>query len=203
MGGPVLLIVGGNSFLRILEQCEGPMRARTSIGSSPTGRCSGLDKVPWRDLTLLDKLDIQALGLHHPSRGSAPTFFWFFDATINRRLAPPLLFSFSSHCRAFFGARGNMNGGRRKGARPQLEFQICLCRFQGRAGSPPKRDKPNMHHVEVSRRALTQTRRYLTLCTRPSDVECRFNFRMPPVCMTPSHASIIILTTRNPPTQMN
>ena len=111
----MLWIVGGNSLLRMLEQCEGPMRARTSIGSSPTGRCSGLDKVPWRDLTLLDKLDIQALGLHHPSRGSAPTIFWFFDATINRRLASPLLFSFSSHCRAFFGARGNMNGGRRKG----------------------------------------------------------------------------------------
>ena len=55
------------------------MRAKTSIGSSPTGRCSGLDKVPWRDLTLLDKLDIQAWGFHHSSRGSAPCFLRCHD----------------------------------------------------------------------------------------------------------------------------
>ena len=35
--------------------------SRASIGSSPTGRCSDLDKVPWRDLTLLDKHDIPSL----------------------------------------------------------------------------------------------------------------------------------------------
>ena len=68
----MLLIVGGNSLLRMLGSKFEPsggllwptlsMRAKTSIGSSPTGRCSGLDKVPWRDLTLLDKLDIQAWG---------------------------------------------------------------------------------------------------------------------------------------------
>ena len=38
--------------------------SRASIGSSPTGRCSDLDKVPWRDLTLLDKHDIPS-----PTRG--------------------------------------------------------------------------------------------------------------------------------------
>ena len=43
------------------------MRALTNTGSSPTGRCSGLDKVPWRDLTLLDKLRILAWGFHHSS----------------------------------------------------------------------------------------------------------------------------------------
>ena len=63
------------------------MGALTSIGSSPTGRCSGLDKVPWRDLTLLDKLGIQAWGFHDPSRGSTLFYFILFfdaDATINR-----------------------------------------------------------------------------------------------------------------------
>ena len=51
------------------------MRAKTSIGSSPTGRCSGLDKVPWRDSTLLDKLDIQAWCFSSFIAWQCPMFF--------------------------------------------------------------------------------------------------------------------------------
>ena len=72
------------------------MRALTNIGSSPTGRCSGLDKVPWRDLTLLDKLRYPSLGLSsfiiHRVAVSYLLSSSFFDATTDKKH-----FSFSSH----------------------------------------------------------------------------------------------------------
>ena len=64
------------------------MRVKTSIGSSPTGRCNGLDKVPWRDLTLLDKLDIQPWGSSSSHGGARCHDQW--------KMGTPLFFSFSS-----------------------------------------------------------------------------------------------------------
>ena len=58
-----------------------------------------------------------------------------------------------------------------------------------------------MHHVELSRRALTQTRRYMVV--DPVHAAQQYGMPASTLRMTRAQASpsITILTTRNPPTQ--
>ena len=197
----MLLIVGANSLLWLLgsklSRLGGPMRTMTSIGSSPTGRCSGLDKVPWRDLTLLDKLDIQAWGfITH--RMAMPHVF--YDATINRRL----LFPSSPFHRSFAHSSGAWGHGWWQWKGRDLSWYSKYVYVDFKAVQDHLRSGISRICIMWSVQACLDAKSsLLTLCTRPSDVECRPLPEACPACMIRSHATITILTTRNPPTQLN